>query len=68
MVELGEKIGAIDETFWGSRTEAEFLEVFKNGLPPDKLKAAYKQLPKPKKKKVVKKKSNDGSVLNSGES
>lgn len=68
MVELGKKIGAIDETFWGSRTEAEFLEAFKKGLPPDKLKAAYKKLPKPKKEKVVKKKTNDRPVSDSGES
>ena len=68
MVELGKKIGAIDEILWGSRTEAEFLEAFKKGLPPDKLKAAYKKLPKPKKEKVVKKKEKDGSVFDSGKS
>lgn len=60
MVELGKKIGTIDELHWGSRTEAEFLKAFKKGLPVDKLKAAYKKLPKPKKEKVVKKKNEDG--------
>jgi hypothetical protein len=65
MVYLGKKIGAIDSKYWGSRTEAEFLEAFKGAYPLDKLKAAYKELPKPKK---ATKKKEDGPVLDSGKS
>jgi hypothetical protein len=68
MISLGKKVGTINLEYWGSRTEAEFINHFKAYALIDDLKAAYKELPKPKKAKVKKKTVEDGGpVLDSGE-
>lgn len=64
MIKIGKKIG-LDPLYWGSKSEAEFLETFKNGASVNVLKKAYKELPKPKKSK--KKDSDGGRLPDSGE-
>ena len=67
-MKIGKKI-EFDEAYASSLSEAEFLEVFKNGASINVLKAAYKKLPKPKKVKEIKKKDlDDGRLSDSGES
>ena len=63
MVKIGKKI-EFDEAWASSLSEAEFLEVFKNGASKNVLKKAYKELPKPKKTK----KKDAGRLPDSGES
>lgn len=53
MINIGKKI-CLDPLVWGSKSEKEFLETFKNGASVAVLKRAYADLPKPEKE--VKKK------------
>jgi hypothetical protein len=66
-MKIGKKI-EFDPVWAGSLSEAEFLEVFKNGASINLLKKAYKELPKPKKVKEIKKEKDAGRLPNSGES
>ena len=59
-MKIGKKIG-LDPLYWGSKSEAEFLERFKGIENEPTLKEAYAKLPKPKPVKAVKKKRKSNS-------
>ncbi|NQZ55122.1 MAG: hypothetical protein HRS51_01270 [Candidatus Nitrosopelagicus sp.] len=60
--QVGSSTG-LDSFYWGSVEESQFLTTFRGQLTDVKLKAIYKQLPKPKPKK-----KSAGRLPNSGES
>tara|TARA_R110000764_G_scaffold72464_4_gene148648 strand:+ start:4974 stop:5177 length:204 start_codon:yes stop_codon:yes gene_type:complete len=64
-MQIGKKIG-LDPQYWGSKSEAEFLETFKNGASINVLKKAYASLPKPKKVEKTKKEKDAGRLSDSG--